>query len=47
MVHGKKEFLNESVLQWYVGIILQNYECCMNGIFEVSTEKDVMEAHGI
>ena len=24
---------------------LQNYECCMNGIHEVSTEKDMVEAH--
>ena len=22
----------------------QNYKCCMNGVLEVSTEKDMMEA---
>ena len=26
---------------------LQNYEFCMNGIFEVLTEKDVVEDHKI
>ena len=46
MVHGKKEFLNESVLQWYVGIILQNY-VLYEWLFEVSTEKDMVEAHRI
>ena len=25
----------------------QNVECCMNGILEVSTEEDLVEAHGI
>ena len=47
MVHGKKKFLNESVL--HVGMLkyLQNYECCMNGILEVSTKKDMLEAHRI
>ena len=46
MVHGKKEFLNESVLQWYVGIS-SDYEYCMNGILEVSTEKAIMEPYRI
>ena len=26
---------------------LQNIECCMNGILEVSTEEDLVEAHRI
>ena len=46
MVHGKKELLNESVLHDTLEH-LQNYGCCKNGIHEVSTEKDMVEAHRI